>query len=335
MTKHDLICESLIVSHTAFEEAVRMLEQCFFFAECKNEAEGVALTGESGSGKTSVIQVFYDKHAPWRSDDGMEVPVLFVTVPATPTVKSLAGVLLRALHDTLPPPTTENAMTHRIKVLMKGTGTRMIIIDEFQHFHDRGRLKIAHNVADWLKILIDQTRTTLVVAGLPSCMAVIDQNEQLARRVSAPIQLPRFDWNKPEDRKQFRKILHTYKEALSVRFDLPDLSSRTMAYRFWIATGGLIAYVSKILRHAERNAVLSGAQSISLGDLHVAHTKTVWTVGRVKETPQPFRDDFDTGETIEMVERGGEIGKATEEGVPRARRASRSKETVSSLLVAS
>ena len=49
---------------------------------------------------------------------------------------------------------------------MKKSGTRMVMIDEFQHFYDRGKRQIMHNVADWLKVLIDDTRTMLVVAGL-------------------------------------------------------------------------------------------------------------------------------------------------------------------------
>ena len=51
-----------------------------------------------------------------------------------------------------------------------------------------------HHVADWLKILVDETRCALVVAGLPSCQTVIDSNEQLAGRFHAPILMPRFSW---------------------------------------------------------------------------------------------------------------------------------------------
>jgi hypothetical protein len=46
----------------------------------------------------------------------------------------------------------------------------MVMIDEFQHLYDRddrGKRQIMLHVADWLKVLIDETRSTLVVAGLP------------------------------------------------------------------------------------------------------------------------------------------------------------------------
>ena len=93
MNEPELICESLTVRHAAFEEAVQRIEQCYFFAQHKAEAEALAIIGPSGSGKTTAIRDFYAQHSPWRSDSGMEIPILFASVPANPTSKSLAAVL--------------------------------------------------------------------------------------------------------------------------------------------------------------------------------------------------------------------------------------------------
>jgi DNA transposition AAA+ family ATPase len=335
MNKPQLICESLTIPHAAFEDASQRIEQCFLFAENKAEAEALAVVGEAGCGKTTALMHFYERHQPWRSESGMEIPVLTATVPANPSVKSLAAVLLTALKDPLSSHGTENQMTERIKRLMRETGTRMVMIDEFQHFQDRGNHKIAHSVADWLKILIDNTRTSLVVAGLPSCMAVIDQNEQLTRRFSAPVQLKRFDWHVPEDRTQFRNILVTYHKSIAPVYDTPDLSSRNLAFRFWVATGGLITYVAKIMKQAERTALLRNNKSITLNDLHHAHIQSMWAAHRLAELPKPFLDDFDTGETADLLSRASQIGKAIEPPAATRKRTSRAvKKSVDSMLVA-
>jgi ABC-type dipeptide/oligopeptide/nickel transport system ATPase subunit len=336
MDKPQLICESLTIPHAAFEEAVRRIEQSFLFAEHKVEAEALGIIGESGCGKTTVLKDFYGRHSPSRSQSGKEVPVLFATVPANPSVKSLAAVLLTALEDPRSSYGTENQMTETIKTLMRQTGTRMVMIDEFQHFQDRGNHKIAHSVADWLKIVIDSTRTSLVIAGLPTCMAVIDQNEQLTRRFSAPVQLKRFDWTMPDDRKQFRKILITYRDAMSNRYSIPDLNSRDMAFRFWVATGGLITYVAKIMKQAERTALLCSNSGISLSDLHNAHVQSVWAAHRINELPRPFLEDFNTGETVDLLNRANQIGRAIEQPEAKVRRkTSRSvRESIDSMLVA-
>jgi len=95
---------------------------------------------------------------PHRNDDGMEVPVLFASVPSSPTVRSLAGELLRAFGAPDWDKGTELQMRHRLQILMKEARTLMVIIDEFNHFYDRGKNKIMYNVADWLKKFIDDTR---------------------------------------------------------------------------------------------------------------------------------------------------------------------------------
>ena len=88
----------------------------------------------------------------------------------------------------------ENEKSRRLRILMKETGTRIVVIDEFHRYYDRRKRQIMVHVADWLQVLIDETSSTLVVAGLPSCCTVINENDQLARRFMASIQMPRFSW---------------------------------------------------------------------------------------------------------------------------------------------
>src|ERR1039458_2573661 len=92
------IIERMVIPHTAFAEARQRIEQCFAFSAAKAEAEGPAIVGESGTGKTSVIKSFQSSPMPTRGPDGMEISILYASVPPMPTVKSLAGVMLAALN---------------------------------------------------------------------------------------------------------------------------------------------------------------------------------------------------------------------------------------------
>lgn len=147
--------EDILIPHTAFADAEKQIEQFFFYAETKAEAEGLAIIGESGTGKTSVLNSFASKHRRIRKEDGLQVPVLFASVPSAPTVKAFAEVLLQANGDPKPGYGTENEKTRRLQKLMKETDVRIIMVDEFQHFVDQGTHKVMHHVADWLKRLID------------------------------------------------------------------------------------------------------------------------------------------------------------------------------------
>jgi hypothetical protein len=210
----------------------------------------------------------------------------------------------------------------------------MLMVDEFQHFVDKTTWLVQHHVADWLKIFVDDLHCTLVVAGLPSCKAVIDQNEQLAGRFLAPIEMPRFCWGNIEERREFKAILRTFHEALRADFDLPQFHLDEMAFRWYCATGGLIGYLTKILRLVVSEAVADKRKQITLIDLDQAHIRAVWTTS-LPDAPRPFRDDFRTVETAELIERVALVGTA---GIPPVTSTrilrNRSRNTASQVLVA-
>src|SRR3546814_3817665 len=61
----------------------------------------------------------------------------------------------------------------------------MLILDEFQHLFYAPNLGHFRSATDWLKVLIDETKVAIVACGLPEAQAVVNANEQLARRFAA------------------------------------------------------------------------------------------------------------------------------------------------------
>jgi hypothetical protein len=314
--------ERIIVPHEAFKQGRTLLDQLYKYASGGSDAEGIAILGESGTGKTTLLKQFIADHKLKRGDDGVEGHVLYASVPSTPTVGGLAGVMLQALGTEDWDRGTEIQKTQRLTKLIDEVGILVIVIDEFNHFIERRSGKVLmYQTADWLKKLIDDTGRTLVVSGLPSCRAVIDQNEQLTRRFLAPIQLPRFSWNDKEQRKQFQIILKAFYKEVAKEYSTPEYFSNGMAFRFYCATGGLIGYVSKLLKQALRNAIMAGSQSIELDGLHEAFLQTVWRSAQTKDLPRPFEEGFTPAETVDLLERVARIGVRVEppqERKPRA-----------------
>jgi len=279
------LVDRTLVFHAAFEAVVSEIETCFNFALEASEPICLALVGPSRTGKSRALDVCERRHPKTRTIDGMLVPILRVTAPSKPTVKALAELMLEGLGAEDATRGTENERTRRIKVLMRNTQTRMLIIDEFQHFFDKGTQLVMHHVADWLKILVDDTRCALVVAGLPSCQNVIDTNEQLAGRFHAPIEMPRFSWENLEDREEFIGILHAFYKVLSEHLKTPEFQQEAMAFRFYCATGGLVGYLTKILRRLVWQAIARKTTEITLEALHEAHEKAVWRSLGAVSTP--------------------------------------------------
>ena len=313
MEQPTTVIEKFMIPHQAFANAHGQIQQAFKYALHNSAAEGLALIGESGTGKTSVLESVLSENEPRREAGGMRIPILYASVPSGPTKKSLASVLLAAMHDPDPDCGTVFELERRLKRHMEDAGTCMIMIDEFQHFYDRGKHKVMHEVADWLKRLIDATKSTLIVAGLPTCMGVIDQNEQLARRFLRKLELPRFSWADIGEREQFKGILRCYEAEIIREYEIPSFSSESMAFRFHCATGGLMGYLSKLLKEVLRNADSRSTKSICLEDFALAHNRSMWRSEQLSRLPQPFSRSFELEETEELMRNVAKIGTIPDE----------------------
>jgi hypothetical protein len=196
---------------------------------------------------------------------------------------------------------------------MQNAGTKMVMIDEFQHFYDKGSHKVMHHVADWLKILVDDSKVALVVAGLPACRAVLDQNEQLSGRFLSPVFMPRFDWRDDEQREEFIGILGAFQDSIGSAFDMPRLDSQEMAFRCYCGTGGLIGYLTKFLRQAVWNALDAESKTIGLAGLLKAHDEAVWAKDGLVSFQSPFAKGFSTTPTDDLIARIKRIGTPADE----------------------
>ena len=301
--------DNILIMHSSFESAIERVQTCFDGALIGTDPTCLAIIGESRTGKSRVLEHFENKYKQERFKEGLYTPILRMQVHSKPTVKGLSEELLHNIGDPLFDKGTEYSKTRRLKQLMSESGTKMIILDEFQHFIDQGGKKIQHHVADWLKILVDQTKVGLVVAGLPRCLNVINSNDQLARRFMAPQYLKRFDWTVQDEQNEFRRLLYSLQELLDP-FDLPDLDGEEMSFRMYIASGGLIGYLVKILREATAIAVYSNELSISLDVLNKAQQRAIFNTN--KNVVKPFSKGFSIIPTENNVREAMQLGVCCE-----------------------
>lgn len=309
MTNLRTIVESTLVPHTAFERASHRLQQCFTYAAGAAEPICLAVVGESRTGKSRLLEEYFANHPQERTAEGARVPILRVKTPSKPTVKGLVELMLQTIGDPRFGFGTENQKTSRLRVLMENAGVRMVMIDEFQHFYDKCSHTVAHYVADWLKILVDNSPVALVVAGLPSCLAVLEQNEQLGGRFLSPEVMPRFLWSIDDHREEFIGILAAFQESLGRHFDMPPLDSAEMAFRCYCASGGLVGYITKFLRQAVWDALDDNRKSIPLEYLAVAHAKSVWNREKLSGVASPFSRSFVPYPTEDLIAKILSIGK--------------------------
>jgi len=305
--------DQILVPHEMFQKAKLRIETHMIAAQHSKDPTCIAVIGESRTGKSRLLEHITHQNPQHRASTGLVIPVLSVKTPSKPTVKALVEALLKEIGDPLWfKRGSENEKTEQLYTLLKQTKTHTLIVDEFQHFYDKVSHKVQHYLSDWLKIFVDRSGLMLIVAGLPDCMAVINQNQQLRGRFLAPIHMPRFDWSNSDARGEFIACIDSFQQGLS-RYNFPDMASDEMAFRFYCATGGLIGYLAKILHQACLSAQMTGSLSISMQDLARAYEESVWVDIALIENP--FGINFQITPNIASLNAAKQIGTANYESI--------------------
>ncbi|MCX4164585.1 MULTISPECIES: TniB family NTP-binding protein [Paraburkholderia] len=218
--------------------------------QCGNEeAEHIVLLGESGVGKSTLLEKYSRMHPAVVHEEFTEVPVLYVALGQSPTPRSMAGTSLKVLGDPRWYVGKEVELTDRLVFLIKQCRVRLVIVDEANHLVDRGGEKTLHNSADWLKRLVEATRVSFVLAGIPRTRRLLETNDQLRDRFREVIEIDRFSVANRSTEHEFRSVLKVFKGYLR---DLPtiDISGAAIARLFAFATDGRLRDIQRLLVRA-------------------------------------------------------------------------------------
>jgi Cdc6-like AAA superfamily ATPase len=292
--------EGIYVSHPKLEKIWDRMDHCREFSQVAAEPKGMLITGEQGAGKTKLIERYVARFPRVVTPEKTIVPVLVIDVIIPATVKSLVEDLLASLGDPAAGKGTVASQTRRFCEYVKKCETRLIIVDEFQHFKDRESLKVLKTISDWLKVLMNRTKLPIILSGMPNSKDVLDAkgNEQLKRRFTWRERLEPFGWSdvegEEEQQDDMRKFLVMVEDALAeILPERPGLSGVDMASRIHEATGGNVDKIMKLVRHAAEIALLKGVD-VDLDLLAEAYEEQL--ADNAPEKGNPFRDDADMTE---------------------------------------
>ncbi len=299
------IVNDIVIQHDAFRRMLQRMRS--LWCDAQSHIPVVApFIGETGTGKSTAIKAFVAMHPRKRTPDGLVIPVLAINTPSKPTPRNLAERILRALGDPRPSSGSASAKLDRIVMNMAAAQVRMMVLDDMQHFVDKRQHVALFEASDYLKELLVSYDHVLMCFGLSECQLVIESNEQLKTRSKAAFELARFDWIEQSSQDQFVAVLAAFQKSIA-GFDLPELASPDVSIRVYLATGGLIRYVSAILSRAVRTAIDHHKSKIRLDDLGAAWSEEV--VGANRDYPNPFRSGFRLNDLQTKIDLAKTIGQ--------------------------
>jgi hypothetical protein len=288
------LVKKIYVKYPRSEEILKRIDHVRVEAKDALDAENnLLVTAGLGAGKTRLIRR-YEKKFP-RYERVIEtsagpkkvtiVPVLTASIPSKATDKTLLTELLSRLGDPDPKAGNTTSQTHRLCALLDECMVEIMLLDECQHFIDTDSEKVLMKVANCLKDILIKAKKPIVLFGMPNSSRLLDENGQLNRRFTKRMCIDPLAWNPSEDaRCELKEFLSRLDGALPLE-ESSDLYEHVVAHCFYLATGGVVEKVMKLVRTAACFAIDQGKSRIGVEDLSDAYEDQLADVYPGKENP--------------------------------------------------
>ncbi len=280
------------------KQALAALEELFASHLEGDPPEHLLLLGETGVGKSTLLEYMRDSHPRVNHETFTEVPVLYVPVPPACNIRKLAGAMLRALGSPYWNKGDEEDRTFQLIELLRGCKVRLVLLDEVNHLVDRGAQKTHHNVADWIKALEGAALVPLVLAGIPRAKKLVEVNDQLRGRFRR-LTIHPFSYQDEKSQREFRSALRTF-GGLITGVDCSELSQESTARLFVFATHGRLRAIRDLLIAATRLAFAKKSSKLTKDILKEAFCVAIFE--GAPDARNPFSSKFDGSPLIKVGE---------------------------------
>lgn len=273
------LLDKVVVPHPAWERAMQGIQECVAKSEVYREPVGSLLLADGGMGKTTVCRaILAQMPHTTQVEQQLEktlIPAFYAEVPSPTTVKSVAASLLAKLNDPSPQAGNTGQMTQRLCKLLAACETKLVLLDEFHHLFDirKTSTRVNSNVCNWIKSLVNQTRVTFCLVGLPQFAPILSCDSQLARRFSLEFSLPPLRVGTTAEPGALLLFLAQIKQTLlhKLQFQaVPYLDQHDIALQIYAATGGSPAFVMALVKEAVRFALDAQSTHLTLDDFSLA-----------------------------------------------------------------
>ncbi|MDX6766878.1 MAG: TniB family NTP-binding protein [Candidatus Methylacidiphilales bacterium] len=251
------LTEEVWIPYRRGEEILDYLQELLMMNR-RARPHSALLVGPTNNGKSFILKEFLLRNPSPRClpSEADVAPIVYIQAPEEPKESTFFDAILGQFSTPCRPGDPVNQKRYHALQILKGVGTKILIIDEIQHIlaGDNKRQRVMLNL---IKYLSNELGISIVAAGVETALNAIQIDNQVANRF-LPIPLPRWKYDE-----EYRKLLATFEAVIPLA--LPSaFASREMSYVLWEQSGGLIGELSTLLATAARFAIKNGEERITI-----------------------------------------------------------------------
>ncbi len=207
----------------------------------------VLVVGQSGNGKSSILQRFCDRHPIQMTATGSPLaPVLSISMPETPDESELWSEILWALGVSHGERDSAAIKKRQAKSVMTYANIRVLAIDEFNNLVYAGRR--AADLLALIKGLSNDLKISVVAAGTQAAINALNSEPQMKSRFE-PAALDRWRLDT-----EYLRFLASFERTLPLA-EPSNLASRELAPMIYSFGGETIGGTVKVLKAAACKAI--------------------------------------------------------------------------------
>lgn len=189
------------------------------------EARGIAVIGNSGSGKSTAVEHLFRKHPSLSllADNADTADIASFLVPSPATLKGVGISCLSGLGYPLMRDRTAGIIWELVQSHLRELQVMFLHLDEAQDLMGSQSEREMLAVVNTLKSVMQNKHwpVSIVLSGLPDLLALLNLDPQLGRRF-IPISFGQLD--EIDDGRNVRSLVQQYCSAISIEAD-PELTS--------------------------------------------------------------------------------------------------------------
>ena len=270
------------VEHPILTKIIEDFERLRFNHRLGGDQQCMLLTGDTGSGKSHLINYYSKRFPSQRRRNVITKPLLVSRIPSKLTLEQTITQLLTDLGqfgtEYRKGRSNELALTESLVKCLKLCETELIIINEFQELIEFKSLQDRQLIANRLKFISEETSIPIVLVGMPWATTIADEPQWASRLICRRV-IPYFKLT--DGVEVFVRFLMGL--ALKMPFKVtPKLEDKHTTLALFSASSGEIRKLKHILNEAVKVALIVGAETLE--KKHMAEVVTML----FPDKPNPF-----------------------------------------------
>lgn len=222
------------------------------------------ITGPTNNGKTMIIEKFRRSQKNiWEENqhysDAENIPIVFVQMPAEPSVSRFYSMLLEAINAPFRRTNRLADLEQTTLNIFKRVGVKILIIDELHNLL-AGSTQKQQVFLNLLRFLGNELRISLVGVGTKDAYLAIRSDDQLENRFE-PQLLSRWEYGE-----EYLRLLASYVKTMPLR--QPSIITQPSIAEFILEKSeGTIGEIVMLLKNSAQQAIECGEECINLNVL--------------------------------------------------------------------